>query len=380
MEIKDRLVSWFVQNIAMPQMEIINKPGFVVTQFSEKKQAVFLREIFFPEFVFAELEKRIVEKFGEKGAKLLYSAGKNFGYRYSTISLFPRFKRGQEKKFDSFLYMFMRYMESMWSEEITYKYDLKVGTLEINAKNFVVCGKSGFGHIIPQGVGAGFWNYLMGDNTIEGMQKNCIGKGDKKCILFYSPSKYLEDQKLSFISSPLEDFTRLEKIDPSYNQINMIREPQFSNMSFKDMLDAKFFDYKNGIVMLKDHRHFLCESSIFYFLEENLSKIKGGNEILFQICYEYGKDISEHAAGNAKKFISDYMSSIGWGDVTVLEKEGKYRVISNYFPWVDSFKIEFTMFRGIVSGILSAVEAREIKLSKFSQNLSSGFMVLETYE
>lgn len=179
MNAKDRLVSWFVKNIEIPSTEILDKPGFVVTQFSEKKQFVFLREIFFPESVFAEIEKAVEARFGREGEEALYHAGKKFGVTYSEMSLFPKMAEGREKELEGFLYLFVRYMESMWSENVSHTFDFKSKLLEIDADNFIVCRKNGLGRVVSEGTGAGFWSYLMDDSEIEGTQTSCQGRATR---------------------------------------------------------------------------------------------------------------------------------------------------------------------------------------------------------
>jgi len=46
--VKDRVVTWWIQNIIIPRQEIIDQPGFVVTTFTEKKFKAYLREFFIP--------------------------------------------------------------------------------------------------------------------------------------------------------------------------------------------------------------------------------------------------------------------------------------------------------------------------------------------
>jgi len=40
MPVKDRVVTWWIKNIITPQREIIDKPGFIVTTFTEKKRTI----------------------------------------------------------------------------------------------------------------------------------------------------------------------------------------------------------------------------------------------------------------------------------------------------------------------------------------------------
>ncbi|MBI4894774.1 MAG: hypothetical protein HY833_03495 [Candidatus Aenigmarchaeota archaeon] len=379
MGVKDNLVSWFIKNIEMSRMELIENPGFVVTQFSEKGANVFMREIFFPEEIFANIERNVESKMGERGAKLLYSAGKTFGRTYSKMSAFPKFEPGKEEEMQEFVYMFIRYMEAMWSGGIQHTLDLEKKTLEMKATDFVVCRKSGIGRIISEGTGAGFWEYIMDDPTIEGSHPKCIGRGADTCDMVYAPNYRLRDVGLNYPESESTDNVKI--VTPEYVELNQIREPQFSRSSFKNMVDSGHIEYKNGVVKFADERHMLCEASIFYLVETALSK-ENGDRIVFQSAFDYGMRLAQKLDnGKVEPLISDYLSALGWGDSIVLNKDGKYRIISNYFPWTPlAGSVTFSMFRGMVSGILSGKAGRQVLLDKISMGTSQGFFVLEAYE
>jgi len=379
MGVKDNLVSWFIKNIEMSRMELIDNPGFVVTQFSEKGANVFMREIFFPEEVFVNIERNVEARMGEKGAKLLYSAGKTFGRTYSKMSAFPKFESGKEGEMEDFVYMFIRYMEAMWSSGIQHTLDLEKKTLEMKAKDFVVCRKDGLGRIISEGTGAGFWSYVMNDSSIEASHPRCIGRGADVCDLVYAPNYRLHEAGLKYLELEPEEDVKI--VTPNYVELNRIREPQFSRSSFKNMVDSGHIEYKNGTVKFADERHMLCEASIFYLLESYLSK-EGGDSVIFQSAFDYGMKLSQKLDdGKIEPLISDYLSATGWGDSIVLNKEGKYRIVSNYFPWTPlADSVTFSLFRGMVSGILSGHVGRQVLLDKISMGTSQGFFVLEAYE
>jgi len=384
MVVKDRIVSWFIRNIVMPRMEIMDKPGFIVCQFSERNYQVFLRELFFSESLFIDLENQIVKKYNNKGRQVLYSIGKKFGYRYSGISFFPTIKTTNESEFKNFIYMFVRYAESMWSKELSHKINVKHKIFNLSMNDFIICKVNGFGYIMTEGSTTGFWSYSVCDPSIEGVQIKCQGRKDNKCNLICAPTKMLQKKKLKFFKE-----TNLEKleIDPNYKEINKIRESQFSKQSFKDLIDSGFFSYSQGIVQYKNERHFLCEASLMYILEKELKKLKGAEKILFEVSFNYGKNLIKRGQEETKEcvmspritenFVTDYMSALGWGDILVLKKSGKYSVVSNYFPWTKWAKdIKFIMFRGIISGLLSEISNKKIILKKFQTDFSKGYISL----
>lgn len=376
MVIKDRIVKWFIENIVIPRQEIIDKPGFIVTQFSDKGKQVFLREIFFPERLFSDLEKEILVKYGDKGRRQLYSAGKVFGYNYCRISYFPTAPTTSKSEFERFIYMFVRYAESMWSKELKYDIDLENRTFEMSADRFIVCRLNGLGHLITEGIIAGFWAYVMADKSIEGVQASCQGRGEDACRLFCAPPKLLEEKRLSFCKE-----TDLEaRFDAAtYSKLNQISAPERIASSFYDLLNSGFFTYFKGEVRCFDERHFLCEASLFYLLEKMLFKIKNADEIIFDAAFEFGKRLASYDK-ISEKFVSDYMSAVGWGEVLVFFRSNKYAVVSNHFPWTEySNDASFSIFRGIVSGILSSL-GRKVLLKRCHVNMSQGFMQLTVTE
>lgn len=377
MEIKDRLVSWFVKNVAMPQMEVIDKPGFIILHFSEKKEYVYLREILMPESIFVNVEKEVVKKFGDKGARAMYAAGKEFGYRYSATSLFPQLNAGNEKQIEDFTYMFMRYIESIWSERVTCNIEWAEKVFDIDAENFAVCNKDGLGYIIPDGTGAGFWSYMVKDDTVEGVELKCQGKGDPKCRLFYAPAEVLEKRDIKYNEFVIQDKSVLSSVGPSYVEMNKVRDTMFSFNSLKTLIDSKLMNYSNGSMFFNNERHILCESSLMYFFENRIGALPGGSKMIFDASFNFGKTVMSYNKGKSvEKYISDYLSPCGWGDIRVTQKDGKYQVVSNYFPWTQlADKIKFSMFSGIVSGMMSQGFGKDIVMKNASTSVLDGLSV-----
>jgi hypothetical protein len=126
-------------------------------------------------------------------------------------------------------------------------------------------------------------------------------------------------------------------------------------------LGIGFFKSKEGIIIRNSERYFLCESSLPYILEKELCGTDL-SDIAFQASFDFGKSIArKENSGNYAKFITDYLSALGWGDVVLLKDGNSYKVISTYFPWcrfTDSS--EFTLYRGFLSGLLSGFIKKDI--------------------
>jgi hypothetical protein len=261
-------------------------------------------------------------------------------------------------------------MESIYSSKIDYHLDLKNYIVKFILNNYVVCKTNGLGYIFTDGAIGGVWAYGIGDNNIEGVQIKCQGRCDKHCEFIAALPSVFKKLKLKFLSESNLDGLELEY---SYNDINGIRETEYSKTSFKDLIDTGFFTQRTGIIKHKDERFLLLESSIMYILENELKKLKGANKILFDIAFEYGKEfMKKETAKNKERFITDFFGALGFGDVIALKKDNKYSIVINYFPWTKwADKIDYVMLRGMISGILST--DRKVILTKIKKDISKGY-------
>ncbi len=372
MPIKDNLYAWLVQNIVIPRMEILDKPGFIVSQFTEGKEQVYLREIFFPELLLANIETKIVEKYGEKGKHALYSAGKKFGYRYALTSKFPKAANVSEKEFISFCYKLVRFVESMYAKGIKHEIDMKSRTLTLQMKDYMSCRLNGLGFFLADGSISGIWAYMLSDNSIEGTHINCQGRGSEQCDVICGPIDLLKDKYKAYLTET--DMSSLE-LTPEYKTINQIRPANFSKNSCRTLLDANVLKYNQGIISFKGDRYVLNESCSMYLLERELKKLPGADEIIYQEAFKYFKTMGEREKD--QKFISDFFPALGWGDILQTTKNGKPVAYSTYFPWTRFTKdVNFAMYRGMMSGLVSGIRNETINFTKFEQSMAQCYMTL----
>jgi len=359
--VKDRLLSWFLRNVVIPKITIIDHPGFIATRHG-LMTAVYIRQILMPESFLVDLENKIVKKYGEKGEQLLYSIGKKFGWRYAEVTNIPIIEKYDKKMFDVSAYFIVRVIECTYAERLSHKINLDLKEFDLVMDNYVVCRKNGKGYIFSSGGVAGIWAYAMQDTSIEGVQIKCQGRGDKKCEAICAPPEVLEKKGLKFFRE-----TNLDglEIDPMYEDMNKIRKPEYADTSFEDMINFGFFDYSRGVVRHRDERYFLCEATLPYLLELGLKKLKDGTKILFDCAFTHGERIGKlQGKVDPQRFMMQFLSASGWGDVLVLKSKGGYKVISAYFPWTKfAGDVKFEMYRGLVSGLLSGCLNKEIILS-----------------
>ncbi len=371
MVIKDKIVSWFVNNIVVPNVEKIDNPGFITIITTTGKEKFDIRELFLPEDLFNNLEKEIKTKFGKRGEHVLYSIGKKFGYVYSMLSSFPTIKN-DKKSFLNFVYFLVRWVESTYASKVSHKVDYDNKVFHINMNNYIICRKNGIGYLLGSGGVAGIWSYMCCDKTIEGIETKCQGKGDKECKIICAPYDTLVNMKLK----PFK-FRDLESsvLDRDYLEINKVRQCQFTKNSLKNLIDARFFKYSRGVVNFDKERFFLCEASFMYILEKELKKLRGGNKILFDVAFDWAKKLAENQEKQYPyKFIMDFMPALGWGDILVSKKNEKYEVFVNYFPWTKwANDINFILFRGILSGFLTGFTGKNVKLKNIKTGLDNGF-------
>lgn len=363
MPVKDRIVTWFIKHVIIPRREILDKPGFVVTTFTEHKQTTYLRDLFLPEKLFESIESTIVRYFGLQGKQALYSAGKKFSYLYASLSNFPTINDCTEKELSDFIYSLVRYMEVTLARQATHKIDFGDKMFTISFRDYIICRHNGLGYVMTDGGSGGLWAYEMQDKSIEGTQVECQGRSDERCFVICAPEERIKKVTNKFFC---EKNLPIQKFDDVYETMNEIRETTYSNNSMKDLLDVGFFKYNEGVFSYENIRFFGCESHILYLLEQEISKLKDGEQILFDICFEFGKFLQEiYGDTDYQKFIPDFFPALGFGDILVTDSNAP-SISAFYYPWtVFSETSKFIIFRGIMSGFVSSSIGKKIEFKEF---------------
>jgi len=358
MPVKDKVVTWWIQNIVLPKREIIDQPGFVVTTFTEGTKRVYLRDLFLPEKLFELIENIVVETYGFQGRQALYSAGKKFGYIFASLSNFPTIKDTSLDEISKFAYLLVRYIEGTYAQEAQHEVDWGKKFFSISFDNYIICRDNGIGHIMTEGGIIGIWSFGMQDTHVEGAQLQCQGRGDSKCVVLCGPEDELE--KTITVNFTEYDMPNL-KLDATYRNMNEIRPTKYSKNSLKNLLTAGFFSYKKGILSYKEQRFFHCDSHILFILEQELTSLEDGENILFNACYEFGKLLRQsYGKNDFVKFIPDFFSALGFGDIFVVDSH-PVKISFFYFPWTTYCKdLKFLIIRGIMSGIVSDSLGKEI--------------------
>ena len=367
MGIKDTFVSLYIKKFVMPHSLVIDKPGFVNFNLSGKT-SMFARQVIMPESFLVGLESRLISKFGDKGKQMLYSLGKKFGYRFALIGNF--IKRGDvpESELAEFVGIVSKFVEGTYASEISGDFDVPNSSIRYRLKNFIVISKLGYGYFLPVGGTAGLVARLFNDSSIEVINSSKDGEYD---ILECAP---LEKLKQKFSNLLVEDDLSGLEVEPEYAPVNQVQEIS-SATSFKQLLDSGYFSYADGIIKHGDQRYFLLEISGWYLLEKELSKNAEAMNVLCECAIETGRDLP--TTGSTAE-ICQILTATGWGNPMILSSSGKASVVMTHVPWTKYYlEVKFSILNGFLSGMLSRVYGREVRLKDPVVDFSTGQLSLQ---
>ena len=376
MDIKDSVVRLYVKQFIIPKALIFDKPGFVDFKISGKTN-VFARQLLVPESFFIELEKTIVKKYGDQGRSAIYSTGKKFGYAFSQLGRFENIKDHPGEGIRLWIAIASKFVEGTYASGINQTVDVQNKTVDYILKNFVVCRKLGYDFFFATGGAAGIVAWLLQDKSIEGYFYNSKFEGENHvCQVKCAPFEILKNTKAKNIFSET-NLDNLAQDILQYNKLNEEVEVRHTK-SFSDYLDAKIFNYQNGIITLcaSNERFFLMEVQGLYLLELELKQRKM-NEDIFDIASKVGKSIFGNFITNIQ-YITELTTALGWGEVNIISSINKTtQVIINHFPWTKWYKdIDFLIIRGFLSGLISNVNKRVVVLDKPKIDIHNGHLIL----
>jgi predicted hydrocarbon binding protein len=352
MVIKEKLISWLIKKFIISNYKNYKFPGFIVVNFNTSKN-VFFREVLVPEDLISDIELKVINN-NLNNKKVLYNnIGATLGYNFADLFGVPNLKNSSKEDVDKYARFTFKFNFSTWCKNAEIKkFDIDNHSAVLEFDNHIICRKNGLGTVLTEGAEAGFGKYLFSDKSIEVVQSKCQGRGDKTCLTNWESDKNSKSQNINIIHN-----YNLEK------KFNSIKPLKYSAKSTYDMIKNKIFKLKEGNISLNNQTLFDCSVLLYYLLEIELPKIRGGGKLLYDIGFEYGSKI---ALNQPLKFIPDFLSATGWGDILITQKSNKIQVNLFYFPWsslIDKAK-DFYLFKGMLSGMLSSTLKRKIKLKK----------------
>ncbi len=357
--ITDTVLVWYIKNILMPNLIIIDKPGFFIAKFSSKNKVAYRRQLFMSEDILSGMEKKLINKYDRKAKQVLYSAGKKFGYHYANLSNFPKKSEANEKEIKEFINKFLLFLQAMWADkvEIT-NLDIKNDIFEVELDNYVVFRKDGFGYSNLDGAASGFWAFISENKNVDGLR---LEKDKNKLMLTMAP--HARKHNIEYFNEP--DLKQIA--EKNYEIINALRPTNFAKVSMKELIDSRIFNYDKRTVEYNGLRFFPCEATLLFTLETELKKLKEGNKALYEAAFEVGFKIASKPDNLNEQFISDFLGAQGWGDIQLKNTESATIL---HYPWSGlNTTASYDMIKGIVSGMVSKLNGREIHFKKHSAKL-----------
>jgi hypothetical protein len=316
-----------------------------------------------PEDLLCLLEENVVKEKGEEGKSFLYFVGKCFGYHFGSVSLFPNIKNKNysEEEIKILFLDFLKLIKNIWGEElITTNLSFDNKKVEFQFKNFVVFRKNGLGYFICDGAGTGLFDFFVDDDKCEGV-RTVLNK-----------KEFLVDVSYTDFYLPVREYALDLKESSMFNKIVIVNKN-----SLKELLNSGFVTYKRNSFFVGDSCFFQCDISLLYILEFEFNN-KGWNDLLFNSAFNFSKNlfstILNHFSTKNEKliFASNFLTVLGLGDVDFLQD----KVVCRFFPFHSlARKIDFDLFRGIFSGVLSCIFEEDFILKKHSVFISDSLTI-----
>ncbi|MCX6695655.1 MAG: hypothetical protein NTU61_05120 [Candidatus Altiarchaeota archaeon] len=357
MKLTDNIYSLYIRSILIPKMEDYSNPGYVYTKLTRDSREIMLRDVFVPEELVAEIEAKTVEKYGDEGRKTLYRIGKNSCYVYSKFSGFETVETTPNlKKLEEYVRLLVLFIAGTYGADVDYELDIKNKVQKISFSNYVVCQKNGIGEIFASGSAAGMWAWILQDNNIEVVQYKCVGRGDKTCSLLIALPETIEKRGYTAFKASIQTDIDLTE---EYLHLNKPYPTEAVKLSLEKLIAFNVIEFKDGRITFHQKRYFECDSHYVYFLE----LMHNDQNLLFEVTKEYYKKVGEDIGDKlSTDYIAGFLGAMGWGDIMI---HSGPRVQLRHYPYTTLYdKTKYTVIRGVLSGLLSAVYKNDVNLKE----------------
>lgn len=358
MGFNDKIIKWWIQNMYSPKI-FDYAPGYIIVSFENQFGKAFQRLITLPEDIIENIETKFYNQYGEKARTLLFEAGRVYGMSFAYTAGAPVYDGSNLEKLSKYLQFSIKYGFYSWAQELGIEeFTLTSDTLRLVGKyhNHVVCRHNGDGILLTESIPLGVLEYVLRKSVVLSSSK-CEGRNDDSCETIYVFGGNHDLSKQIFEGKSFE----------KYKKYNSIQKVTYAENSWSDLLKNKIIKVADVGFEIRDNIVFTFEPSFMHQLEIMLSELKGGSDLLFDICFEWGKKFSKKQNNN---FIAEMLAIFGYGDVIIRSQSSGYKVHMIQHPWTpnEEENQEYAMLRGIISGMLSEVNQKEIKLSKVEKS------------
>lgn len=344
-----RFISKFMNKSFLMQF-----PGLLYSKFNVENQSRLLRHVFLYEDFLASLEVEVKKKFGEKGQKSIYKAGKCFGLYFSQMTNMHRL----DTRFrDLKTTVFVQYLETMYATKISHKVNWDSKKIEFELFDYVICRKNGQGDLLTTGGAAGMWSHICDDPTIESEHPKCEGRGDDHCELICSPNV----NSKSVVDIPSFEFFK------KYQQLNSITPLETS--SLHSYLEHKHCTYKGGHMLLGEKRFIPFDSSLIYFYEKEISTLgEYAIQLIHDVAFEEYRNFAQYILTlynkekytrlNALDFANHFLGAFGFGQLCFFANKSK--MYAKKYPYFEYGIKTFPTYTGMLSGLISGLTKENI--------------------
>ena len=97
---------------------------------------VFARQVLVPENLFVELERYIIEKYGDSGKDAMYSIGKKFGYSFSQLGRFENINDHPGDGVKNWIIIASKFVEGTYASEIRQTSNISEKNRKLYTKKF----------------------------------------------------------------------------------------------------------------------------------------------------------------------------------------------------------------------------------------------------
>ena len=343
----------------------ISLPGYITSSFpTVEGQTAFERIVMIPESFYILLEKLAYKKNGAEGQKHLYAIGKQFGYRFAGL-----LRVSKSDTFVSAVTIF-KFLATLYAEKIdVITADGKTKTLILDTKNLAITAKTGGGYILTIGGCAGVWAYINSDYTLE-----CCAKHVKRDIykLITAPLAKLKSENMSnIIISDDKSSVQIEVDTASYKKYNSTIQQNKDHYNITKLIEQGTIKYVNGSLSFSKLGTRLLSteisliSAIETYLEEDLVF-----DASYDCFYELGGSLEK--LENPYLFVSELLTALGFGIVTVIF-EGRALLLNfSGYPWISKNNLHtgFNIIQGFVSGFIEGNQKIKVKTKEYSSQIS----------
>ncbi|MFA6088251.1 MAG: hypothetical protein WC755_00175 [Candidatus Woesearchaeota archaeon] len=337
--------SFVFTRLFFPKKIIIDTPGIIINKLMQKygtSQSQH-RALFFFEDIMSNLQKKSIQKLGEREAsELWYEVGKDVAYRYFFLS--------NTKKLPSFLqkttieYALGGFSAAGQTFAKNVVFDSSKKSLIAKGDNNIVCRKTKLGDF-SSGLVSGVVSFFTGENIEAKNMCRC-----PNCLIVANaeiPTRYLPN--LDKIKVDLQNYN----LNFPYVLIN-----KKEGHSFKDLIKfRKIIVDKNSKLSYGNHALIIGEVGLFYIIADKFIEKTSVREFEFVVISsseKIAKGILKKHHSEQEKINETFkvLSALGFGTFSYKKEKKLFKVTSTWTPYCNNkFYFQYLILCGFMNTI-----------------------------